>query len=375
MLSFLGFAPDIDPHAEGVITDCEDMIPDPQGFKSAPVQVDTDYAALAATCRGAALVVKIDGTRRFFAGTAAALFEGSGGMWTDVTRTSGGAYNVGTSYSWQFAQFGDITIAVNDGDTMQSIGAGSDFADITGAPKAALVEVVNNFVIVADTEDGVYGDQGDRWWCSAKDDYSDWTPAISTQCTTGRLVEVSGPILALKRLGNNLVAYKETGIFIGQYVGSPAVWSWSLVPGDIGVQSPDSVVDIGGAHLFIGNEEIYYFDGTRPVPIGNDVKNWFFDDLDISYIQDITSLHDRANSLVYWFYHSDGAAGTLDTALVYNYKYKKWGKASYSAEAAVEVVLGGMTYDDLGSSYTTYDDLPNVAYDSPLFKADEPVLG
>lgn len=374
MITFNSFAPDLDDYIPEIIVDCDNITPVSNGFRSSPSLVTGGYPALPAKCRGAAVTLKLDGSYRTFAGTETALYEGANGVWDDVTRTVGGAYNLGAEGSWKFAQFGDVTIAANKGDVLQEINAGTDFTDISGSPKASLIETVSGFVMIADTNEGTYGDQSDRWWCSALYDYTDWTPSVSTQCTSGRLVDAPGGIRGLKRLGNNIVAYKEKAIFLGRYVGAPLVWSWQQIPGDIGVLSNETIVSIGTAHLFVGYDDIYYFDGTRPVSVGNNIKDWFFADLDKSFRYKIVGTHDRLTSNVYWFYPSKSSNGELDSCIIYNYKYQKWGKASYSIEVATEVLTGQITYDSLGDNFSTYDDIPAIAYDSPFWQTSAPVL-
>jgi hypothetical protein len=373
MIKLQGFAPDVDPYTAGVITDCDNMTPTVKGFRSSPDPVATDYPALAAECQGAAIRLKLDGSYRLFAGTGTDLYEGANGVWTSITRLSG-SYNVSIDDRWQFAQFGDVTLATNKADVIQEINAAANFADISGAPKARHIETVSGFVMIADTDDTTYGEQSDRWWCSALYDHTDWTPSISTQCTTGRLVDAPGGITGLKRLGKDIVAYKERSIFLGRYIGSPLVWSWQQIPGEAGVLSPECIVGIGSAHLFIGYDDIYYFDGTRPVPVGNAVKDWFFADMDKSYRYKIIGAHDRLNSSVYWFYPSSDSDGALDSCLIYNYKSKQWGKATYSVEVAAETLTGQVTYDSLGNVFATYDDLPEISYDSPFWQTAAPVI-
>lgn len=376
MIPLKGFAPDVDPHIPGVITECSNMMPVAEGFRTSPSPVGIGYSALSSACKGAALLKQLDGTTRLVAGENDALWSAASGSWTDRTRTSGGAYSVGTSDRWRFAQFGNVSIAAAKSDTLQYWSTGTDFENITGAPKADLVCTVAGFVMLANTNDGTYGDQADRWWCSAIYDHTDWTPAISTQCTTGRLVDTPGRITALKPLGDKVIAYKENAIYVGSYVGAPLVWSWSLVTNDIGAPTHESVIDAGSFHLFIGNnDEIYVFDGSYPIPIGNEIKDWFFLDLDKTYAYRIDGIHDKERSNVIWFYPSDGSGSVLDSALIYNYKYKRWGHASYNIEVAVNVVGDGVTYESIGTLYSTYDDLPEIAMDSPYWQASSEVLG
>lgn len=375
---FTGFCPDCDPTAPGVITDVADMVPTVRGtLVGAPTGVDVGQAALAAAALASAICTKLDGTSRLFAGTATALYEKSGATWNDVTRTVGGAYSATTTNPWRFAQFGDTSLAVNKANPVQSISTGTDFADLS-APTASVMCVSNRFVMLGNTNNGssgtTFGDSPDRWYCSALEDHTDWTPSVTTQCATGRLVDTPGPITAMRTLLENVVVYKENSMYIGTYEGPPAVWRFDLVSAEVGCPSHEAVVEVNNAHYFIGAEDIYrYSPGSLPTPIGAPVKEWFFTRCDPAYKERSRAAHDRQNSLIYWFYSATGSAGTLDKCIVYNYKSDKWGVSDRTIECVVEYISGGYTYDTL--PFGTYDAWPEVSYDSPFWDASARYVG
>lgn len=365
MIPFIGFAPDADPTTPGVITECTNFVPTLRGFSGSASGIDTGMAALASASLSAAVLTSLSGTNRLIAGTTTKLYEKSAFTWTDVSRAT--AYNASTTYPWRFAQFGDTSLAINKGDVLQYSNSGA-FADVT-APKAAVMCVVSGFVMLGNTNDGAYGDSFDRWWCSAYLDYTDWVPAISTQCTTGRLVDTPGAITGMKALGYNVVAYKDRSMYLGRLDSTPGVWDFTLIPGEIGCSSQEAIADIGTAHIFIGFEDIYIYDGTAPTPIGSPIRKWFFADLDPAYMYRIRSSHDKTNALVYFYYPQRGQSGNLTGCIVYNYKSNKWGVADKAIECAVDYITGGYTYDTLPIIGSTWDSWPEVTYDSPFWTA------
>lgn len=375
-IQLLGFTPDVEITTPGAIMECSNIVPTEKGIRAADSVLATDYAALADAVQGAALLVKLDGSVRFFVGTAAQLMEGSASTWTD--RSRGAGYTAGAA-RWRFAQFGNDSLAANKTCFLQR-STGAAFADLT-APKAALVEVVAGQILLADCDDtgaGLgtsYGDAPNRWWCSGLNDATLWTPSISTQAATGLLVEAPGPIKGWKRLGDNIIAYKERSMFVGRYVGAQqGIWAFSLIPGDIGCASNEAVVNVGTAHYFIGPEDIYAFDGSRPVPIGAPIRKWFFSRLNYSFRGQIAGQWDRVNGLVWWYYPSvNSATGGLDEAIVYDYRSQRWGYVSRSIEFPVEVVADGITYGTLGNLFTTYADMPAIAYGSPFWSSSGPI--
>ena len=227
-----------------------------------------------------------------------------------------------------------------------------------------------------DTNDGTYGDRPDGWWCSGLRDQTVWTPAPSTQAANGRLIDTPGRITAGAALGSDVVAYKATSMYLGRYIGPPIIWAWTRIPGDIGCAGAESVVTLGSRHFFVGPSDFYVFDGTTPVAIGQDVREWFFRDLNLPYRANIVGVVDTPRSLVYWYYPStQSPTGSLDSVLIYNVLTQKFGKQSLSAQVPVLYVSGQITYDDMGALYSTYDDLPTTSYDSPFWLTDQTVPG
>lgn len=365
----IGYAPDMASTTPGVIVDCNAVVPGVRGMEGAPGPVTGLLPALAAACTGAAALRLLDDTIRVFAGTSTALYEAGSSSYTDRTRAAGGAYAVAAGYRWSFAQFGNTSLAVNKADVLQFSTSGNDFANVT-APKASIVETAGQFVFLCDTNEGTYGDSPDRWWCSASGDYTDWVPSIATECTTGRLISAPGAIRAAKRFGEQIVIYKNRSMFIGSYQGSPEVWRFDEIPLSAGAASQEAVVNVGTIeyprHIFMGMDDFYTFDGSRPIPIGNGwVKETVFNEWNPLFARAVCGVHDPQNSRVYFYYPASG--GSLSKCVVYNYLTKKWGRDDRTVEMAFDYFSPGVSYDGLGTLYSTYADFPNLTYDSSFF--------
>lgn len=373
LIAFIGYAPDADPTTPGVILDCNAMLPSTKGMKAAPSAVSTGLT-LAAASRGAATVRKLDGSTRVFAGSASRLYEASGGAWTDRTVDTAG-YSLSGEYRWRFAQFGDVTLAAAKTDIMQRSTDGA-FSRVSTSPaiKAAIIETVENFVMAFDTSDTAFGDSPNRWWCSAIRDYTDWTPAVATQCASNTLVATPGRITAGKRFGETIIAYKLRSMYRGTYVGQPDIWIWPVIPGDIGALCNEAVVDIGTGdfplHAFMSDHDFYVYDGSRPRSIGDSrVRDLVFNEINHGKQASVIGQHDRANSVVRWYYPVADSVNP-EKCIVWNYRTNKWGRDDRQIEAALEYIAAGLTYDQLGSSYATYHDLPDAPFDSAFAGSD-----
>ena len=368
-LSLTGYAPDIDQTSEGIITDCTAFIPTEKGMQGAPSAIDAGAALLASACVGAVSTRKLDNSFRVFAGTSTKLYEKTAATWTDQTRLVGGNYTLGADNIWRFSQFGDTTLAVSKTEILQFSNS-TVFADVTGAPKASIVETVGNFVFLFDTLEATYGDSPNRWWCAAQNNYTDWVPAIATQCATGILVSAPSRVSAAKKFGDQIVAYKERAMYMGSYVGAPQIWSWVQIQGDAGCSSNEAVVNVGTSdspvHIFMGADDFWRFDGSRPVPLGSPLRKTVFADLYLAYASKIKTLHDRINSRVYFFYPSNNGTGKLDKCVVYHYRENRWGRDDRSIQVVMEYLSGGITWDTI--PFSSWDTITStLTWDSPFW--------
>ena len=358
MTPLIGFAPDADSTTPGVITDCSQLVPSIAGMQGAPSAVIADgVPELVDACQGAAVLTRMDNSRRIIAGTDSALYELLGGAW--VNQSAAGGYSGGADSRWSLAQYGDSTVAANGAKPIQRSDSGA-FAAISGAPVARIVFTVGAFVMALNTTEA-----SDQWYCCAAYNVADWTTNTDTQCAKGRLVATNGPLTAGARLGEYAVAYKARSMYLGQYVGAPAVWQWVQIPGgEAGCIGQDAICDIGGAHFFVCDAGMFLFDGQRPTPVADgQVRQWFLDNSDPQYRYRTCCVHDAQRDLVWVFYPSKGNS-TNDSALVWHIKSKMWGRADRGIEAALNYISGSITYDTLGSVAATYDTLPAVSYDS-----------
>lgn len=357
-ISLIGYAPDIDPATPGVMVECTSFVSSLRGMQGAPSAVSVGLPALAAACVGMATFRKLDNTSVTYAGTATKLYRAGTTSWTDVSGAA--SFSASALNRWSFAQFGDVTLAANKGDFIQAATT-SDFA-VAGAsaPKAAYVETVNQFAFAANVNDGT--DKPNGWYSSAIGDYTDWNASIATQSVNGRLTDTPGPITGLRRLNDNIVVYKRRGIYVGSYVGPEVVWSFQLSSADVGAVSNDAITSLEYSHYFMGEDDFYVFDGSRPISFGGPVKETVFEELDRSLLHLCASLLDWRNSRIYFYYPGTSNGGFANRCVVYNYRTQRWGRDDRSIEATGFHVSAGITYGDLGNYYSTYADLPNTVY-------------
>lgn len=351
-IPLVGLAPDADPSLIGILTACMGVVPTLKGMRGAPSAASAGFATLAATCQGAALATKLDGTNRIFAGTGTKLYEAASSTWSDVSRSA--VYNTGSTNRWRFAQQDNVSFAANGADTVQASVSTGAFSCIAGAPVAAIVETVGKFVFAANT---ITATNYIQW--SALNDYTSWAASSATQAGNDTLKASPGPITAARKFGSQIIVYKQASMYVGTYQnGGPTIWSFSQIPGNAGALSQESVVNIGTPdnpkHIFMGADDFYLYNGANPIPIGtNRVKQYVFNSLVQSRYYACQAAHDKRNSLVYFYYPTVDAA-TPNACVVYNYRTDRWGADDRVVEATLDYVAPSVTYSGAGSALSTY---------------------
>jgi hypothetical protein len=367
----IGFAPDVPSNTPGAIIDCAGVVPTVRGMRGASSLVNPGYAAIpGGVVRGAANVQLLNNTRRQLAASSTDIYELSGGVWT--SRSRGGGYTAGSENRFRFQQFGNVTIACNQQDILQ-YSTGGAFADIAGSPKARFMVANEQFIMVFATNEGTYGDDPSRWWCSAIGNYASWTPSIATQCATAQLVDIPGELRAAGILGDAIVAYKDRGIMVGTYVGAPQVWSWECVVGEwVGAVSQEALVQLKGEHVYFGSNAFWRYDGTRPQEISVPVREWFLANTDAAFRYRIQGFYDRFEGNIYWYLPGIGSAGVLNICLVYNIRTQAWGRSDRNIQFVTEYVNPGLSFSQYGTVQATFGTNQPIAFGSTYWASGVP---
>ena len=91
--------------------------------------------------------------------------------------------------------------------------------------------------------------------------------------------DVDGEIVSIKKLNDILVVYKEKGIVAMTFTGGDTVFSKEVITTKTGLLAPGAIIEMPHSHIFIGEDNIYEFDGNSVVPIGDPIKDYFFSTL------------------------------------------------------------------------------------------------
>lgn len=307
---------------------------------------ETLTAALPAACRGFFFARNL-GALTVFAGTETRLYQldNSTLEWTDVSQ-GGGAYSaLASDAQWQFAQFNDIVVAVQENEPPQKFDVTSDsaFSDLSAdAPQARYVSVVNRFLVLSGLLDDPYQV---RW--SALNAITNWTTAESDSQTLPDGGVVRGVVggefgliiqdLAMRRM-----------VFVP---GSDVVFQIDRLSKDTGALAPYSIVDAGDRVFFLSPRGFIMATGAGAIsPIGKErVDRTFLSTYDSTSLQLVIGAADPAATQVYWTYKSldGGVSGLFDSLIIYDWTLDRWSSVAMMGEYIAPLARPGLTLESL----------------------------
>ena len=349
-IRFQDFAPDLDPITPGALLDMANMVPSAKGYRSYPGLTKYTVNTLPAGCVGA-YGTTIGGQLVILAGTASKLFY----LNNSTTLLDSGLAPTPTSGRWRFDEYAGVIVAVNGVNTPYTYD-GTSFASLAGgAPVSSIVQATKYslFLIYANSSN----------WISTLNS-TVWTPSIATETVTGTIRSGSGNITAAHRIRGGIAIYKKKTLTFGQFSGPPFFWDFGNgVSDEVGTWGQECVANVGDVHYFPGPDDFYQFDGFSLQRIPNNLKEWFFDNLDQSLAHLICASWDQKRSLIFWHFPSVRAnpAGSLDSWICFNLRTGKWAadttatKIDFPLFSTIET--GQLTYGVLTTLYPTYADM------------------
>ena len=184
-----------------------------------------------------------------------------------------------------------------------------------GIDSAKIVRVFADYVILLSTvENGVAYPYRVRW--SSLGAPETWENSLAVPVVTdvllSDLTDDPWEIVTGENLNYNFVIYKERSIYFMQYVGTPTVMRIQKVSSNIGCIGTKAVCNIGEAHAFVGNDNVYLLDGSGALtPIGDNIKTDFFAGLSPSSHNSIILKYNRTQKELTLAFPPSATAETL----------------------------------------------------------------
>lgn len=251
-----------------------------------------------------------------------------------------GAWGVGGTSSdslrlWSQANFGENLLFNPRGGGLYiwtvSSGVATRGVLVSSTGGASDVPTIVNSIIVSDISRFVFAmgcnDYGSavldplliRW--SDQESTVDWTPAATNQAGSVRLSHGSQIVTSIQAR-QELLVWTDSTLYSLQYVGSPIVWSTTLMGDNISIASQNATVYANGVAYWMGVDKFYKYDG-RMQTLRCDLRQYIYGDINPLQFEQICCGSNEGFNEVWWFYCSANSI-VNDKYVVYNYLDDIW---------------------------------------------------
>jgi hypothetical protein len=352
------------PGIAGNLTDVQNVVPQMVGYGGFPT---TSVYSQAASEDLLSLYTGVYGNDlTMFAGSATKIFKFNEltDQLDNVSKTGG---YTSTTW-WDMVQFGNVMIAANDKDVLQSwnLTSSSAFANLSAsAPIAKFVTVVRDFVVAANIGGGT---NPTRVQWSDLNDETDWTPAATSQSDYQDMAD-GGNITGLTG-GEFGLVLMERAVARMTYSGSPYFFQFDIISRNLGCMEPGSVAQYGNMTYFLSDNGFYACDGQNLMPIGAEKVDRFFQtDSNDSYLNEMSTAIDPIRKLVVWEYRNNDEEQAL---LIYNWQTQRWSYGITTADFLSSAATPALTLEAL-DAFGTVDSI-TTTFDSRLWVGEKNIL-
>lgn len=337
-----------------------------------PLASDAASAVLPARPTGYIRTPSGDSQTMLYAGVLARLYVSTDlAAFTALSATLAGGANW-----WSFARYENRVIATGYGEPalQHTIGSASNFSTLGStagtSPKARLVGVIGQFVMLGDTDESVNGQVPHRVQWSGIDLPASWptansATAIAQQAGEQFLPAELGPVKGIAGGDQYGVILQQRGITRVTYVGGSVVFQFDRISDKVGCMFPRSIVQVGRDTYFADVSGFYVTNGVEVVSISDLKVTKYFQDHHAQENQyKVVGAVDPVRHLIYWaFPAAFGSPFTPTDMLVYNYVEKRWSLVVQLTEGPINVIgpdnaaasshiLYGFNSATLGTSFT-----------------------
>lgn len=250
------------------------------------------------------------------------------------------------------------------GDTVNGIGV------LTSALKAKYIRAFSTFLIIGNlTEEGNAQPSKVRW--SQIGNYAKWSNEVDGTGQSGAFrFTGTGVIQGLRQLKREIIIKREVSIEAMSYIGLPDIWAFRSAITDTGLLAPLCDVDYGDFHAFLGNDNIWEFNGNSKNAIGDPIKDDFYSKCNPTQLPNSRMFFYKEKNEI-WLSFSTTNTLVHDKAYVFNTLFRKWS----GPRDMNDTTLGRY----FKTSNVTWDTIPGawdnqvVAWDSGTFQSNSPL--
>jgi len=230
-----------------------------------------------------------------------------------------------------------------------------------GAPgPAKTITTFANRLVIGHIFDGT-AIRGLRVGWSAFGDAENWTSANSGQT---ELIDTPDFITRLLPIRGSLVIYKENSIFLGRETGNFIVpIGFALHNRNVGAIAGFSVAAAGeGNHFFLGDDNVYAFDGNTLTPIGDAIKR-DLRNINRAALRQVFATVDPKNT-EYRLFVPEGTDPHPKVCWVFNWRENHWNRWELPFLTSGARVIGGtgQTWGDIDTTGELWSQVGDVSW-------------
>jgi len=288
------------------------------------------------------------GTQKAMIATPSALYAYGSGVWSPIkTGLGGGADGYHSACvandTWMYTNGVDHIQKWTGSGMASDLAGGSDYQLQDHHVARAVVNYADRLLLLGTTESGLFVPQRVRWSEFGK--IEEFAEAEGGGYAD--LEDDPGGIIAGQLLGDWVILYKAQSIIRGAYVGGAVPLVFNTIIPNTGCPAPRTIQDLGNAHVFMGEDDIYLLNGSAIDPIGHRVRDDIFNNVARANFPICFSVLNR-DEHTYMLYVPHGG-DTINRAYIWDYQQDKWSQDSVSGITAAGALAIGetLTIDDL----------------------------
>ena len=237
---------------------------------------------------------------------------------------------------WSHDNFGeDLVMCVRNGGVYYwdaSVGVGTRAIPLSALAGAEATPTVARIAIVSEVDrhvlafgcdpegnPGVQDPLTIRF--SDQESAAEWRTLPTTTAGELRIGTGSG-IIAAVQTKQQIIVFTDISVHAMQYIGEPFTFGIQEVSTSISIAGPNAAVTVGDMVFWMGIGQFYMYNGAvQQLPCA--VKEYVFNDINVSQLQKIYGGNNTAFAEVWWFYPSAGSTEN-DRYVIYNYEQQVW---------------------------------------------------
>jgi len=283
----------------------------------------------------------------------------------------GGPWGVGTPSTtetniriWSQQNFGEDLIYAPAGGQIYYWDAGTGVNSrgvlVSSLSGASDVPTVQSFIFVSDISRFVFAFGANeigsavqdpmlvRW--SDQESVVNWTPAATNQANSIRLSHGSRLVTCVQTR-QEIVVFTDSSVYSFQYQGPPAIWNTQLLGDNISIISQNAAIIASGVVYWMGVDKFYKYDG-RTQTLRCDLRQYIFQDINLSQAAQVFSGTNEGFNEVWWFYCSANST-VIDRYVTFNYfENNGEGVWSYGTLGRTAWLDSGLRDYPLGATYS-----------------------